>query len=111
MNNKIYSFLGLAKKAGKLVSGGDTCMRAVKSGKVLLIIVAADASDNTKKEFTDACRYRGTDIRFFGEKDLLGKFVGKDLRTVIGILDEGFSSKLKEDIDRLSIENGGGKIG
>ena len=46
--DKVYSLLGLAKKAGQLLSGDDTCERTIKSGKAVLVIVAGDASENTK---------------------------------------------------------------
>lgn len=43
------SLLGLAQKAGKIVSGELAVEKAVRSGKAKLIVVAADGSDNTKK--------------------------------------------------------------
>ncbi len=68
MLNNIYSFLGLAMKAGKLLSGESSCERAIRSRIVYLVIVADDASQNTKKKFTDMCSYRGVEIKFFGKK-------------------------------------------
>lgn len=111
MSNKVYSLIGLAKRAGKVVAGEDTCIRAVKSNKVFLVIVAEDASDNTKKEFSNACSYRGINISFFGRKKHLGRYVGKEMRAVIGVLDRGFSTVLKDRIDRYSIEFGGETLG
>jgi len=111
MDKNIYTFLGLAKKAGKLVSGADACDGALKSGKAFLVIVAEDASENTKKEFKDSCSYRGVDICFFGKKELLGKYIGKDIRSVIAILDKGFAKELKAKIENRSKEDGGGLNG
>ena len=55
--DKIHSLLGLAMRAGKLVSGEDATMLDLKKGKLNLIIVAGDASNNTKKLFNDKlCR-------------------------------------------------------
>ena len=51
MQNKILSLVGLAMKAGKVVSGEFSTEKAVKEGKASLVIVAEDASDNTKKLF------------------------------------------------------------
>ena len=107
MVERIYSFLGLATKAGKLLSGEETCERALKSGKVYLVIVSEDASDNTKKRFRDRCSYRTVEIRYFGEKELLGRFTGKKVRSVIAIADKGFAEHLKEMIDNRGIEHGG----
>jgi ribosomal protein L7Ae-like RNA K-turn-binding protein len=111
MLNKIYSFLGLAKKAGKLIAGEEACERALKSEKVHLIIVSSDASDNTKKKFTDKSKYRDVEIRFFGEKELIGRYVGKEIRSVVAILEVGFANRLMEMIDGSNNEFGGGHIG
>lgn len=98
MVERIYSFLGLATKAGKLLSGEDTCERMLKLGKVYLVIVAEDASDNTRKKFENMCDYRKVDIMYFGKKEMLGKFTGKKTRSVIAITDRGFAGRLKEMI-------------
>ena len=96
--NRIYSFLGLATKAGKLISGEESCEKAIKSGKACLIIVAEDASDNTRKKFKDMCVYRKITISFFGEKELLGRYTGKKMRAVVAILEKGFAERLSEMI-------------
>lgn len=107
MVERIYSFLGLATKAGKELSGEETCERALKSGKVCLVIVSADASENTKKKFRDMCSYRSVAIRYFGQKDMLGKFSGKSTRTVVAVTDSGFAGRLQEMIDSCGTEHGG----
>ena len=109
--NRIYSFIGLAAKAGKLLSGEETCERAVKAKKARLVIVADDASENTKKKFGDICRYRGIEVRYFGEKKLLGKHIGKDIRSVVAVSGREFAERLKHLIDSGSIDYGGGFIG
>ena len=111
MSNKIYSFLGLAMKAGALVSGEDACERAIKSEKALLVIVACDASKNTIKKFSDICTYRSVQIRYFGNKDLIGRYIGKGSRSVVAVTVSGFAAKLVEMIDMDNKESGGGLIG
>ncbi len=111
MVHNVYSFMGLAVKAGKLLSGEEACERAIKSSNVKLIVVAADASLNTKKKFTDKCKYRNVEIRFFGTKELMGRYVGKNIRSVVAIVDEGFARKLAEKIDSYTDEFGGEHIG
>lgn len=107
MTERIYSFLGLAMKAGRVVSGEETCERTLKTGKVSLVIVSDDASDNTKKRFRDMCSYRNVDIRFFGVKEMLGKFTGKAIRSVVAITERGFAARLMEMIDNRGTEHGG----
>ena len=111
MTNRIYSFIGLAMKAGRLVSGEFACEKAVKQGRACLVIVAEDASENTKKMFADMCEYRKLPIRYFGIKSLLGSCIGKETRAVIVILDKGFSDRLMSMIDNADAQGGGDKLG
>lgn len=43
------SLVGLAAKAGKVVSGEFATEKAVKSQKASLVLIAEDASENTKR--------------------------------------------------------------
>lgn len=99
MNNSIYFMLGLCMKAGKLLSGEFQCEHAVKSNKAKLVIIAEDASSNTKKLFKDKCQFRGITLYEFGSKEQLGKSIGKQPRASLAVIDENFSSKLKKLLD------------
>lgn len=97
--NRVISFLGIAARAGKVVSGDDSTLLELKKENVHLVIVAEDASDNTKKLFRDKAGYRNIDMVEFGTKAEIGVAIGKSMRAVIGIKDEGFASRLKELIE------------
>ena len=62
--NKILSLIGLATKAGRTVSGEFSTEKEVKSGRAALVIVADDASDNTKKKFKNMCDFYHVPIYF-----------------------------------------------
>lgn len=47
--DKILSLVGLATRAGKTASGEFCTEKEVKTGRAALVIVAGDASENTKK--------------------------------------------------------------
>ena len=49
--NRALSMISLATKAGKTKSGEFMTEKEVKEGRAHLVIVADDASDNTKKKF------------------------------------------------------------
>ena len=68
----------------------------LKRGNVKFIIVAEDASNNTKKLFKDKSTYRNIPYVYFSSKLQLGLAIGKAPRAVIGIKDEGFAKKLAE---------------
>ena len=96
---KIHSLLGIAMRAGKLVSGEDGTMIDLKKGKLNLVIVAEDASNNTKKLFKDKSSFRHVNCIELSTKSDLGISIGKDSRPVIGIKDIGFANKIIQLID------------
>lgn len=49
-DNGVTFALGLAQKAGKLASGDYAVRSALKNGKAKLLLVAADAAENSKKD-------------------------------------------------------------
>lgn len=93
-NKKIYSMISLCAKAGRLVSGGFSVEKAVKERKAYVVLVACDASDNTKKLFNQKCNYYKIPYFEIGDKDTLGRMIGKEMRTSIAILDEGFGNQI-----------------
>ena len=104
-SKKILNLLGLATKAGKIASGEFAAEKAVKSGKAHLVIVSEEASDNTRKMFTNMCTYYHVPVCFFGKKEELGHSMGKEFRASLAITDEGFAKTLVKQMN----ENGGSK--
>ena len=96
---KFYRMLGLAKKAGHLAGGEFMSEKMVKEGRSKLVIVAKDASDNTKKSFTDMCTFYKTPIVFAGDKNGLGHAVGTEFRASLTIQDEGMANAIRKLID------------
>jgi len=98
MQSKIFSSLGLATKAGKTQSGEFCTEKAVKSYKAFLVIVAEDASDNTKKMFTNMCTYYEVPCVIYGTKAELGHAMGKEMRASLAITDEGFAKMIQKQL-------------
>lgn len=101
--DRVLSMIGLAARAGRVVSGEYSTQKAVKAGKAHLVIVAEDASANTRKMYRDMCSWYRTDLVEFGTKEELGRHTGKTYRASICILDEGFAKTVKEKM-RLNME-------
>lgn len=91
---KIFSLLGLATRAGRVVSGEFATEKAVKSLQAALVIVAEDASDNTKKLFTDKCSFYEVPCYQLGTKEELGHAMGKEMRASLAVTDEGFADAI-----------------
>ena len=94
MSSKIYGLIGLCQKAGQVVSGEQSCEIAIKKEQVFLLIVATDASANTRKLFKNRCSYRKIPLVEFGTKETLGNAIGKVKRASIGIVDENLANKI-----------------
>lgn len=97
MNDKLLSFLGLMRRAGKLEMGFDAAKESILKGKSKLLITAGAISPKTLKE-----------LKFFAEKDKniqiistdyteedFEMAVGKKIR-VLSITDQGFAEKAAE---------------
>ena len=96
--DNVLSMIGLATKAGKISSGEFSVEKSVKAAQAHLVIVAEDASDNTRKMFSNMCTYYNVPICVFGTKEELGHWVGKAQRASICILDEGFAKSVLKKI-------------
>ena len=94
MNDKILSLLGLAAKGRNLVSGEFSTEKAVKEGKAALVIVSSDASDNTKKKFTNMCKFYKVPIYFYASKENLGRAIGREMRSSVVVT----NGKMAENI-------------
>lgn len=102
--DKVSSLLGLATKAGKISSGEFMTEKMVKAGRAFLVMVAEDASDNTKKKFKNMCEYYEVPICFFSEKEGLGHAMGKELRASLAVVDEGFAKAILKQLALTTTE-------
>lgn len=98
--NKIYSFIGLAKKAGAIATGEGLTELAIKRRKANLVIVTKDASANTRKKIETVLYESNIPILDFGHKEKLGHMLGKKFFSVIAITDRGFAERIKELIEQ-----------
>ena len=96
--DNVLSMLGLARKAGKVVSGEFSTENAIREGSARLVIVSTDASDNTKKRFTNKCTYYHVPYYEYGTKESLGACIGLQIRTSVAVLDEGLASSIEKKL-------------
>lgn len=93
------NMLGLITRARKLVTGEELVVKAVQKKKVHLVIVSEDASHNTKKKLQDKCDFYKVPLVIKGDREIIGRAIGKVERVVIGIEDPGFARKLQTLIE------------
>lgn len=96
-------FLGLCKRAGKVVVGSELiCMELRRRKSMELIVCSQHASDATKKRLEDKCSFYGKEIIYVDADTVrLGRSVGKDAAVAaVGVTDKGFADALKARADR-----------
>ena len=98
---KELSLLGLATKAGKVVSGEFATEKAVKGRTAYLVLIAEDASENTRKKFRDMCTYYKVPFYNIGSKEELGTAIGKDYRASLGVTDENFAVAMVKKLENM----------
>ena len=98
--NKALNTLGISACARK-ISYGETLLKDIKSKKVSLVVVASDASDNSKKRLIDKCNFYKCKYVVCLDKDSITKSIGRvDLVSAVGIKDYNLMKKFKENIER-----------
>ena len=90
--SKALGYLGLAAKAGKCRSGEFQTENAIKRHHAKAVIIAADASENTKKSFCDMCEHSGVPVFVLLNREVLGHALGKEFRASCAITDEGLAA-------------------
>ncbi len=95
---KAFGYLGLAQRARQVASGEFQTEEAVKRRRAKLVVIASDASDNTKKHFTDMCIYAGIPYCVLSDKDTLGHAIGRGERALLAILDENLAKVFLDNV-------------
>ena len=97
--DKLLNLIGLAKKAGKLEIGEEPVGAAARSRHARLILIASDASDNTRRR-----------ALHFGEageciclaipptKEMLGRALGRSSCALLAITDIGFAEAMAKKL-------------
>ena len=101
------NLIGLAQKAGRLTVGEEPTGAAARARDARLILVAADAAENSVRRvrhFADAgqCLW----CRIGADKDALGRAVGRSSCAMLAVTDIGFAEaiakKLAEEDEKFS---------
>ncbi len=96
MVNKVYGLLGIASKAGKVISGTDIILEKMTRKKVKLVIIAEDASEKTIKNMKYYCNKENVEVIVYGNISENSKAIGKNNRATIGIIDQNLADAIKK---------------
>jgi len=100
IEERIASYLSLANKAGKVVSGTDMVLDAMKHRSLGIVFIASDISvDIGAKVKVQTLRAGVESISIF-DKDRLGALIGKGLRSVVAVEGSGFIRSLRQEMEK-----------
>ena len=101
MQKRLLGYVGLANRAGQIVSGGSMVCDAIRGNqKPGLVLVATDVSDSIGIKIEQlAAVHHITCIRAMG-KDDFGAILGKAPRSAIAVRAGGFVAQIRHEIER-----------
>ncbi|GFH41363.1 YlxQ-related RNA-binding protein [Pseudolactococcus insecticola] len=91
---KLLNSLGMAKKAGKIVTGEELVIKSIQADRARLVFVAHDGAANLVKRISDKTTYYEIPmIDTFSTADI-SHAIGS-ARKVIAVQDKGFAKKME----------------
>lgn len=103
--NKIFGYLGLCMKAGKLAFGTEAVIESLEKRKAKMVLMASDCSERTQKKFQEITEQYQIPLFTIGTIEEISNAIGKDNKSVVSIKD----SNIAKEIERII--NGGDTIG
>jgi ribosomal protein L7Ae-like RNA K-turn-binding protein len=100
---KVQRNLGLCLRAGRLISGEELVLDAIRDGKARLVLLTTDASVNTSKRITDKCLFYKVPLQVAFTRGELGEAIGKAERVVVAITDNGFKKLISEGLKNMEV--------
>jgi predicted RNA-binding protein YlxR (DUF448 family) len=95
--------LGMEARAGNLVNGADRVEQAARSGKVALLIHAADAGEDGRRKLDQAWRVGGGEPRgviFPLARPILSMALGRENVVHVALTDPAAASRVRHALDR-----------
>ena len=95
--------LGMEARAGNLVNGADRVEQAARSGKVALLIHAADAGEDGRRKLDQAWRVGGGGPRgviFPLARPILSMALGRENVVHVALTDPAAASRVRHALDR-----------
>ena len=95
-NEKLSGFLGLARKAGKLVFGFDMTVESIQKGTAKAVLLSSDCAERTARNIKRIAEENEAEVLILPlTMDEIGYAVAKRVG-VLSVCDSGFSKKIKE---------------
>ncbi|GFO65197.1 DUF448 domain-containing protein [Geomonas paludis] len=100
LEERIASYISLANKAGKVVSGSDQVQDKLKKGGAGLLFVATDISPDIGDKFRGLAQLKQVPCISLFTKERLGELLGKELRSVLVVMESGFVGSIGLEMEK-----------
>jgi ribosomal protein L7Ae-like RNA K-turn-binding protein len=98
--NRVIQSLGLCQRAGKIISGEQFVLEAIKAKKTKLVFLASDAGINTTKRITDKTAFYKVKLITDFCTEELNNAIGKRNRKVVAISDKNFANMIEGQLNK-----------
>lgn len=88
--------LGLAARAGAILPGTERVREAARAGDARLVVVAGDASGNTRDKLIPLLEARRVPYALAGDRARLGEAVGRAPLGAVAVIDPSFAARIHE---------------
>ena len=88
--------LGIATRAGAVIPGTGRVREAVRDGRVRLVLLASDASRNSRDKLEPLLRAVGTPFGVIADRAALGAAVGRAPLSAVGVTDAALADRIGE---------------
>lgn len=104
--DKVLNYLGLSKRAGKLVQGTDAVLKNLRSRQTHLMFVASDASLATIQNVSKKGLFYNIPVINKYSTDELSNSLGEKNIKVIAINDQGFVKAIMKELKEVTNNEG-----
>ena len=94
MEKRTQNLLSMAARARRILSGAFVVEEALKRKQGTYLLLAADASEETKTKFTRMAVQQNVPTAELLTMQQLGHCLGKEYRAVAVLIDRGFADRL-----------------
>jgi uncharacterized protein len=102
VEERVLTYIRMARKAGRLVSGHTQVSRALMHERVACLLIAEDTARERRHEYEAWCAKRQIPCHSFRTKVQLGELAGRDESSALGVLDIHLGARLLEYLEGMS---------
>lgn len=93
---RALSLLGIALRGGRLKVGTSAVKEGARAGEIAAAVVAADAGGNARGRVLPLLEAVGVPVAEAGDRESLGRALGRDRVVVVGVTDLGLGREVME---------------